>query len=120
MTTPQPLPLPSRASDQLITIGLIRQTYDNKRSTLEWMGIENMVSKLNHMVKSSFARLFFGLDSKAGHSPSGAKKCSPVLGASIFLGKRICIDPLEAEAFIAKRSLASQQRFESGVVSKVS
>lgn len=107
-------------SKVLITIGLIRQTYDNKRSTLEWMGIENMVSKLNHMIKSSFARLFFGIDSKPGQVTSGAKKCSPVMGSSEFLGKRICIDPLEAEAYIAKRNLGSQPRFDTVVLDRVS
>lgn len=106
-------------SKVLITIGLIRQTYDNKRSTLEWMGIDNMVSKLNHMIKSSFARLFFGIDSKAGQLPAGTKKCSPVIGSSEFLGKRICIDPLEAEAYIAKRNLGSQPRFDPVVIDKV-
>jgi hypothetical protein len=103
----------------LITIGLIRQTYDNKRSTLEWMGIEFMVCKLNHMIKSSFARLLFGLD---GKSPSGvsAKKCLPVISSSEYLGKRICIDPLEAEIFIAKRRLNNHLKLESVMLDRVS
>lgn len=89
-------------SKVLITIGLIQQSYDNKRSTLEWLGLEHMSQKLTNMLESSFARLQFELDRKGGTGSSG-KKVAPC--PSEFLGKRWCIDPIEAEAYIARCSL---------------
>lgn len=106
-------------SKVLITIGLIKQTYDNKRSTLEWLGVEFMVSKLNHMIKSSFARLIFGLDGKPSNICVATKKNLPIPGPTEYLGKRICIDPLEAEAFIAKCRMNNHLRFDSVMLDRV-
>lgn len=94
-------------SKVLVTIGLIRQTYDHKRSTLEWTGLASMASTLTHMVESSFARLNFNSEKKLSSFNSQFKKWGSSVSTCDSLGKRSCrdvIDLLEAEDLISKES----------------
>jgi hypothetical protein len=97
-------------SKVLVTIGVIRQTYDHKRSTLEWIGLGSMVSTLTNMVESSFARLSFasvGGDKKQAFASQVKKLCPAALDFE-SLGKRRCkdvIDLQEAENFISREGL---------------
>ena len=113
-------------SKVLITIGLIKQIYDNKRSTLEWLGVSEMTSKLNLMVKNSFARLWFSSEKKGNSSNSSMGSPSmqsiassipkyPLLPSDYLVGKRLCIDPFEAEEFIEKSKRLKSSAASTGV-----